>query len=113
MIVDGATRRSGQLAESLEQCLLGVEEGSKREFHLQAGQAFGAHNPELLQRIARKAFPPGSELESGKLIEFEAPDGSGYAGLVLELDESFALIDFNHPLAGQAIRFDVEIIGVL
>ena len=104
---------SGQLAQTLERCLVGLDEGSKQAFDLAAEDAFGAHNPGLLQRIARKAFPTGAELSRDRLIEFEAPDGSGYAGLVLELDDTAALIDFNHPLAGKSIRFEVEIIGVL
>ena len=104
---------SGQLAASLELCLVGLAEGTRREFRLAPEAAFGAHNPQLLQRIAKQAFPAGTTLESGKLIELESPGGAGYAGLVLELDETHALIDFNHPLAGQAIRFEVEIIGVL
>jgi FKBP-type peptidyl-prolyl cis-trans isomerase SlpA len=104
---------SGQLAANLERCLVGLPEGARRAFRLAPEAAFGAHNPQLLQRIAKKAFPAAAVLESGKLIEFEAPGGAGYAGLVLELDETHALIDFNHPLAGQAIRFEVEVIGVL
>ena len=47
------------------------------------------------------------------LIEFKAPDGAAYTGLVRELSDAEALIDFNHPLAGKAIRFEVEVIGIL
>jgi FKBP-type peptidyl-prolyl cis-trans isomerase SlpA len=47
------------------------------------------------------------------LIEFKAPNGATYTGLVRELTAEDALIDFNHPLAGKAIRFEVDVIGVL
>lgn len=104
---------SGQLAGNLERCLVGLPEGTQRAFELSPEQAFGPHNPQLLQRIARSAFPPGAVVAVNQLIEFEAPGGPGYAGVVLELGEASALIDFNHPLAGRAIRFEVEIIGVL
>jgi FKBP-type peptidyl-prolyl cis-trans isomerase SlpA len=46
------------------------------------------------------------------IMEFTAPDGSRYSGLVREIDAQSALIDFNHPLAGKAIRFEVEVIGI-
>ena len=47
------------------------------------------------------------------IMEFAAPDGSRYSGLVREISEQSALVDFNHPLAGKTIRFEVEVIGVL
>ena len=46
------------------------------------------------------------------IMEFTAPDGSRYSGLVREIDEQSALVDFNHPLAGKSIRFEVDVIGV-
>jgi FKBP-type peptidyl-prolyl cis-trans isomerase SlpA len=47
------------------------------------------------------------------MVEFAAPDGSTHAGLVRELSADFAVIDFNHPLAGKVVRFEVEVIGIL
>jgi FKBP-type peptidyl-prolyl cis-trans isomerase SlpA len=47
------------------------------------------------------------------IMEFTAPDGSRYSGLVREIDTQSALIDFNHPLAGKHINFEVQVIGVL
>lgn len=104
----------GQLAETLEHCLLGLAEGEHRVFELSAEQAFGPHNPRLVERIARSALPPEIELRANSLIEFNSPGGtSGFAGFLREVGESSALFDFNHPLAGRAIRFEVEVIAIL
>ncbi|HRF73975.1 MAG TPA: FKBP-type peptidyl-prolyl cis-trans isomerase [Accumulibacter sp.] len=105
---------SGQLAETLERCLLGLSPGERQVFELAAEDAFGPHNPRLLERIARSALPPEVELRVNSLIEFSSPDGTGsFAGFLRELTETSALFDFNHPLAGKAIRFEVEIIAIL
>jgi FKBP-type peptidyl-prolyl cis-trans isomerase SlpA len=104
---------SGELVPTLERCLTGVTVGERHVFLLEPEQAFGPHNPKLVERFAHTDLPPGAELQELALIEFTAPDGSAYAGLVRELTEDGALIDFNHPLAGKAVRFEVEVVGIL
>ena len=92
----------GQLAEPLEQCLIGLHTSQRCVFNLDAKTAFGQHNPQLIERISRSA-----------LVEFGTPDGAGFAGLLRELTPTTALFDFNHPLAGKAIRFEVEITEIM
>ena len=104
---------SGQLAAPLEKCLLGLTPNQRHDFRLPPGAAFGEHNPRLIERIARNALPAELELKPNSLIEFNAPDGGGFAGFLRELTDTTALFDFNHPLAGQTVRFEVEIIGIL
>lgn len=105
---------SGELAPTLEACLEGLPVGERHVFLLEAGQAFGPHNPGLLKRMPLAELPDGGAgLARFDLVEFEAPNGMKYAGTVRELDGETALMDFNHPLAGQAIRFEVEVIGIL
>lgn len=104
---------SGELAPPLEACLAGLTVGARTVFMLEADQAFGPHNPQLVQRMARQELPGAGKIEVHALVEFATPAGAKFAGLVRELDEQSALIDFNHPLAGKAIRFEVEVVGVL
>lgn len=107
----------GQLAEPLERCLIGLADGDKRSFRLAEGEAFGPRNPELVQRLARATFDAhitaDMQYEPGDLVELPAPDGGRYAGVVKEINEHYVLFDFNHPLAGQSLDFDVEILAVL
>lgn len=103
---------AGELAPTLERLLAGVEVGKRQVFMLEPDQAFGPHNPALVEKVKREHMPD-EDIEPMSIMEFTAPDGSRYAGLVREIDERVALIDFNHPLAGKAIRFEVEVIGIL
>ena len=104
---------SGELAPSLERCLIGVEGGRQHVFMLEPEQAFGSYRDELLQRVPADAFPDRLAVESGQVIEFTAPDGARLAGLVKAFEGGEALVDFNHPLAGRPIRFEVEILAIL
>jgi FKBP-type peptidyl-prolyl cis-trans isomerase SlpA len=107
----------GHMAESLEACLLGMTEGQRALFELPPERAFGLRQAELVQRISRATLDthgaPGAHYAPGEVLEFQAPLGGRYAGVIQTSDEAGAIIDFNHPLAGQNIRFEVEILGVL
>ncbi|MDO8959996.1 MAG: FKBP-type peptidyl-prolyl cis-trans isomerase [Rhodocyclaceae bacterium] len=105
---------SGELAPPLEVCLAGLPVGEHHVFTLEPEQAFGAHNPDLVKRLLLGELPnDGADLAPYAVIEFTAPSGGKFAGLVRELDATAVLIDFNHPLAGKSIRFEVEVIGIL
>jgi FKBP-type peptidyl-prolyl cis-trans isomerase SlpA len=103
----------GELAPTLERCLIDLPTGERHVFLLSPEQAFGAHNASLIERRPRAEIPPEIELTASALIEFRAPDGSVYTGFVRELTRDDVLIDFNHPLAGRRVRFEVEVIGIL
>ena len=104
---------SGQLAENLESVLIGLPAKERFVFELEPAQAFGEHNPRLVERIARAGLPDGMELKENSVVEFTAPNGATFAGFLRELEASHGLFDFNHPLAGKTIRFEVEIIGIM
>ena len=104
---------SGQLAENLESVLIGLPAHERFVFELEPAQAFGQHNERLVERIARNALPAGMELKENSVVEFSAPSGGTFAGFLRELDDTHALFDFNHPMAGKTIRFEVEIIGIM
>ena len=107
----------GQMAEPLERRLQGLEEGASRVFDLAPSDAFGPRNPELVQRVSRALLSANSEIGvrfvPGDLVDFPAPDGGRFAGVLKEIDDRGAVFDFNHPLAGQRIRFEVRILGIL
>ena len=104
---------SGQLAENLESALIGLPAKERFVFQLEPEQAFGQHNPRLVERIARSGLPDDMELKPNSVVEFTAPNGATFAGFLRELDATHALLDFNHPLAGKPIGFEVEIIGIM
>ena len=101
----------GEMLPAMEQLLIGLTPGVRHVFELEAEQGFGPHRAELVERVKREHMPD-EEIEAMSIMEFTAPDGSRYSGLVREIDEQSALVDFNHPLAGKSIRFEVDVIGV-
>jgi FKBP-type peptidyl-prolyl cis-trans isomerase SlpA len=109
---------SGQLAPAVEARLIGLAEGTHTAFTLAAGEAFGERNPDMLQRVKlslmRELGDPDEQYHVGDVVQFPTPDGQGhYAGVVRELGPDWLLFDFNHPLAGQPVTFEVQLIGVL
>lgn len=109
---------TGELAPAVEARLLGLIEGAHANFVLPEGEAFGVRNPQMLQWVAKKLLAQhGDPLEKyniGDVVQFPVPDGVGsYAGAVREVRSDEVLFDFNHPLAGQAVTFEVQLIGVL
>ncbi len=111
---------SGQLSPAIEQRLMGLSEGSRTLFELPAGVAFGERNADLLQTVARKLLnelgDPNEQYKVGDVVQFPTPDGTGqYAGSVLQVGGATDAVrfDFNHPLAGQPVTFEVSVIGVL
>ena len=110
---------SGQLSPAIEQHLIGLEEGTRTVIDLDEGEAFGERQPDMVQWVARKLLSelgdPHEQYVAGDVVQFPTPDGLGsYAGAAVEVREDGAvLFDFNHPLAGQPVRFEVQLIGVL
>ena len=110
---------TGELSPAIEQRLLGLSEGTHTVIELAPGEAFGPRQPEMLQWVARKLLnelgDPHEQYAVGDVVQFPTPDGLGsYAGAVREVRADGAvLFDFNHPLAGQPVRFEVQLIGVL
>jgi FKBP-type peptidyl-prolyl cis-trans isomerase SlpA len=109
---------TGELAPAMEARLIGLPEGARRSFELDPGEAFGARNPEMLQRVKLSLLhelgDPDTSYRVGDVVQFPAPQGQGaYAGVVREVGNDWLLFDFNHPLAGQPVRLDVHVIGVL
>lgn len=120
------TLGSGELSPAVEERLLGLEEGARASFELPAGEAFGDRNPDMVLWVARKLLAelgdPDERYAVGDVVQFPTPDGQGsYAGAVRELrpgpdpdgQPEAVLFDFNHPLAGQPVTFEVHVIGVL
>lgn len=107
----------GQLAPFLEQRLLGLPEGTHQTFELGPTEGFGPRNPDLIQSVSRATLDensvPGADYKVGDLVDFAAPGGGRFAGVLREMRAESALFDFNHPLAGQPLQFEVKLISVL
>ncbi|MDD2845197.1 MAG: FKBP-type peptidyl-prolyl cis-trans isomerase [Rhodoferax sp.] len=116
------TLGTGELSPAVEAHLIGLAEGTRTTLELAAGEAFGPRSPDMQQWMARKELMDlGGANESyavGDVVKFPTPDGQGeFAGVIVDFRSDHkgeaVLFDFNHPLAGQPVTFEVQLIGVL
>lgn len=106
------TLGNGEIEANLESCLIDLEVGRRYVFKLEAEQAFGPHHAEQVMELPLDAFPD-EEFEVGSLIEFTLPEGDTLPGQIVGKTATHATVDFNHPLSGCAVNFEVKIIEIL
>ncbi|PVZ70433.1 FKBP-type peptidyl-prolyl cis-trans isomerase [Pelagibaculum spongiae] len=102
----------GNMGPAFEQAMMGLSAGENKSLELSADEAFGQPNPEFIRHFPLANFPADLELEEGVIVGFSAPDGSERPGIVRSFEGAEVLIDFNHPLAGVPVIFEVEILEV-
>jgi len=107
------TMGDGSLLPGLELALYGLRPGDTQRLVLSPGQAFGLPDSAQVRWLPRSGFDAALALEPGVIIGFETPAGEELAGSVLSVGEDRVEVDFNHPLAGHAITFAVEILEVV
>ena len=112
------TLGTGELSPAVEKHLVGLEEGAHATFEIPAGECFGERNPDMVQWVAKKLLhrmgDANEQYHVGEAVQFPTPDGlSSYAGHVKQVGDDAVLFDFNHPLAGQPVTFEVKVIGIL
>lgn len=103
----------GNLLPGFEQSIFGLKAGDKRSVMLEAENAFGPYNPENLQTMRRGLFSRDMELQPGLVVSFADKSKAELPGVIKEVSEEQVVVDFNHPLAGKDITFQVEIINVV
>ena len=100
----------GNLLPGFESRLLGLAVGDEREFIISPENAFGQHNAQNVQAVDRGNFDE-SELEIGSILSFQNGDGE-LPGVIIALEENQVMVDFNHPLSGKNIVFQVKIVEI-
>lgn len=102
----------GSLLPGFEKHLHGLATGTKASFEILPEDGFGQPNPSNQQQFNRSDFAADMTLEEGLMISFADASQSELPGVVKNIEGDQVTIDFNHPLAGRTITFDVEIIAV-
>ncbi len=102
----------GNLPEGFEKLLVGLETGNKQTFVIPPEDAFAQKNPNNIQQMKRSEFSADMELEVGLMVSFADANGAELPGVIKEVQEDLVIVDFNHPLAGEELTFDVEILDV-
>jgi len=99
---------SGQVIKGFDDATLGMKEGEEKQFSIEPADAYGEHDPTLVQKISRDAFPQDVELVPGLLFEAGLPTGEKVPATIIEVQEEIISVDLNHPLAGKKLNFKIK-----
>ena len=103
---------TGQVIPGFEEAVIGLEPGGSARTRIEADQAYGPRREELRISVARDQFPDGLEVSEGDHLQMHTQDGQEIPVQVVEIGERDVVVDANHPLAGKALTFEIELIGI-
>lgn len=103
---------TGQMIRGFDNAVVGMTVGDKKSITLTPDDAYGDINPEAQTEIANSAFPEHITLTEGLPVPLATPDGRSLMGRIIQLNESTVTVDLNHPLAGQDLQFDIELVEI-
>jgi len=106
------TLGEGQVIPGFEQALAEMAVGETKTVQIPAEQAYGEHQPELVQEVDREQIPADIELAIGAQLQAQGPDGQVFRLVVTELADASVTLDGNHPLAGKALTFELELVEI-
>lgn len=96
----------------LEEAVSGMIIGTKKNLRLEAADAYGVYNEQIVQVVGKENFPQDFELEVGMSYVASNPDGAQMPFVITEVRDEDVTIDFNHPLAGKNLNFDIELLDI-
>ena len=100
----------GKFFPELESALVGMAKGDKKRVTLKPETAYGAYNPQLIENVERELIPPEVKLEIGTVLEMKNENGDVAPVKVIEISDENVTIDTNHPLAGEALTFELTLV---
>jgi FKBP-type peptidyl-prolyl cis-trans isomerase 2 len=102
----------GQLDRCLEVCVEQAKVGQLQTFLLSSDESFGPIKDEAIQVMNRSEFLPDMLIQENVAVEFKTPTGDSYVGCIEKIDGDSITVNFNHPLAGCDVSFQVQVISV-
>ena len=99
----------GNLLDGFEKALFGLTAGTKETFIIEPEQGFGQPNPNNIQSFSSDQFDQNVDLKPGLMLSFADAQNTELPGVVVSVEDEEIKVDFNHPLAGKTLVFDIEI----
>jgi peptidylprolyl isomerase len=96
-----------------DQAVIGMMPGEVKQVVLAPEQAYGYRDPQIVDTVPRKAIPVEIELAEGLVLEARRDDGQTFGFTVVEFNETTVTLDANHPLAGETLNFDIELVEIV
>ena len=103
---------SGQMISGFDTAVDGMSVGETKTVTLTPEEAYGDVNPEAKTTFPKSGFPEGIEVKVGMRVPLRAPNGQTVIGFLTEEHEDTVTVDLNHPLAGQTLQFEIELVEV-
>jgi peptidylprolyl isomerase len=103
---------AGEMIKGFESQLMGMAVNEKKVFTISPEDAYGPQRPDLTRSISRSEVPPKMDVQVGMVIGLMTPQGERVPARIVQLDDSQMTIDLNHPLAGESLTFEIEVVGI-
>ena len=103
---------SGQVLKQFESALTGMALNEKKTFTLAPEDAYGERRDDLSHTFARNELPADADPQVGEVLQLSTSDGHQFPARIAEADDEKVVVDLNHPLAGQELTFEVEVVGI-
>jgi peptidylprolyl isomerase len=103
---------AGQMIKGFEDAVMGMELNEKKVFTLSPGDAYGERDESRTHQFSRSEIPPEISPEVGQLLALTSPEGQQIPARITAMDDKQVTVDLNHPLAGQSLTFEVEVVGI-
>lgn len=101
---------AGGIIPGLQQGMQGMKQGEKKIIRVAPEGAYGNVHPEAFVEIPKKQLPQEPQL--GMMVGAKSPEGQNFQGRIVDIRPETLLIDFNHPLAGKELEFDIEVVSI-
>ena len=103
---------SGTMIEGFEANVKGMALGEKKKFTIPSDQAYGPHDEQAMQAIPKSSFPADFDFTPGQSVTGSSPNGNTVNAVIVSEEEDSIILDFNHPMAGKDLTFEVEVVSV-
>jgi peptidylprolyl isomerase len=107
------TLGENQVISGFEKAVIGMDEGESRTVQLTPDQAYGSHDQRLVMEVSRDQIPGHIDLSVNDRLQLRRQDGGTFVVTVTNLSESKVTLDGNHPLAGQDLTFDIQLVEIV
>jgi len=107
------TMGGGQIIPGFEEAVSGLNPGESKTVRIPAQEAYGPHYPDMVMEVPRTELPEGMEPQIGDQLQMESDDGETVIVTITEAKESSITLDANHPLAGEDLTFEIELVEIV
>ncbi|MDP9194922.1 MAG: peptidylprolyl isomerase [Acidobacteriota bacterium] len=106
------TLGNGEVIDGFDNAIEGMNLGDKKTERFEPANAYGDRREDLVFSVPKDQIPEGTEIEIGDMLQIGFPDGSSSAVTVAAVENDEVTLDANHPLAGKALTFELELVGI-